>query len=45
MTIRHLLLILIAVFLIAGITMAQGPKKDSRQKCATSSGAALIEGY
>lgn len=28
MTIRHLLLILIAVFLIAGITMAQGPKKD-----------------
>src|SRR3954462_3391297 len=28
MTIRHLLLILVAVFLIAGITMAQGPKKD-----------------
>src|SRR5215813_9879760 len=28
MTIRRLLLILIAVFLIAGITVAQGPKKD-----------------
>src|SRR5438477_240261 len=28
MTIRRLLILVIALFLVAGITMAQGPKKD-----------------
>jgi hypothetical protein len=28
MTIRRVLVLVIAVFLVAGLTMAQGPKKD-----------------